>query len=312
MSSDMLKVTIDGSALSYADLGSGPRTVVMLHGGGPGSSGASNFAPCLAFFDKRVRVLMIDQPGFGRSELPSFEGSYLDMSAERVLKFMDQLGIDRADLVGNSLGGGVALSVARDHPDRVGGLVLMNPAGAEVPLLALHTAEMGMIRDYYSGSGPSLERIREFAHEMVNNPSALPPELIEERYRNSLLPGAEKAMRAAARTFDPLQAKEEARDSRKGLLWTQLQDILAPTLLMWGREDRAAPLDRAIFLEARLPNAHLYVFPNCGHWIQIERPEAFAGITLQFLESLGEFERTRASEAERKPAKSERSGTHVA
>lgn len=276
---------IEGCRIHYTEGGAGDTVVLMLHGGGPGSNGMTNFGACLPYLEKETRVLVPDQPGFGTSEFVQPETSYMEMSANLMVRLLDELGIGRAHVIGNSLGGGVALCMARDHPERVGKLVLMNPAGASVALLHAETPEMGMIRDYYSDPGPSRERMRQFAGEMVKDIDRVPEALIEERYQISLLPGAREGMERAMRSFDPRTEGAEARAAQRGMLWTQLQTIRNPALLLWGREDRAAPLDRAWFLEARLPNAHLYVFPNCGHWIQLEWPREFASIVRTFLDN---------------------------
>lgn len=262
--------------------GNGQPAVLLLHGGGPGSSGMSNFAPCVPRFSRSARTIVPDQPGFGETTLPTFHGSYLDMSARHMVGLLDALGIDRAHVIGNSLGGGVALTMARDFPDRVDRLVLMNPAGASIPLFNAETSEIGMIRNYYDPPGPSLERMRTFAHEMVYDPSRAAEEMVRQRYENSLRPGAREGMVAALRTFDPRLEGAETAASRSGMLWTQLQDIPHSTLLMWGREDRAAPLDRAWFVLARLPSVELHVLPHCGHWIQIEWPDVFHDLVRVF------------------------------
>lgn len=276
-------VVIDGATVHVVRVGAGDEPVLMLHGGGPGSDGMTNYRTCLPFFETSNPVIIPDLPGFGKSEQAVSDGSYLESTGDRIVRLLDQLGINRTHVVGNSLGGGVGLSMARDHPERIGRLVLMNPAGASIALLRSEAPEMGMIRDYYSPPGPSLERMMLFAREMVNRVERLPKGLVEERYRLSLLPGARAGMEAAMRTFDPHTEQAEAMAARRGSLWSQLQTIASPVLLLWGREDRAASLDRAWFLEARLPNAHLYVFPDCGHWIQIEWPEQFATVVKTFL-----------------------------
>jgi 4,5:9,10-diseco-3-hydroxy-5,9,17-trioxoandrosta-1(10),2-diene-4-oate hydrolase len=277
-------LSLSGGGLHVTQDGTGGTPVLMLHGGGPGSSGMSNFRPCVPKFAATSRTIVPDQPGFGRSQLPAFTGSYLDLSCRSMIEMMDALGLERVHVIGNSLGGGVGLTMARDFPDRVDRLILMNPAGASVPLFNSETAEIGMIRDYYSGDGPSIERMRTFAHEMVYSVGKASEDMILERYENSLLPGANEGMSAALRTFDPRLESSEAAARKSAALWTQLQEIQHRVLLMWGREDRAAPLDRAWFILARMPNVELHVMPHCGHWVQLEEPELFHGLSRLFLE----------------------------
>lgn len=275
--------TIDHETVSFTDIGSGTTPILMLHGGGPGSSGTSNFGPCVPYFSSSTRVILPDQPGFAGSSLPQFKGSYLDMSAGIMIRLLDHLNIGKVSVIGNSLGGGVGLTMARDFPDRIDRLILMNPAGASVPLFTTETAEIGMIRDYYGGEGPSLQRIETFAREMVFDPAAATQEIITQRYENSLLPGAREGASAALRTFDPRLENVESANAAHPPLWTGLQNINHRALLIWGREDRAASLDRAWFILARMQNVELHVLPNCGHWVQLEQPDAFSAISQAFL-----------------------------
>lgn len=272
-------VKVDGLTVHFTDEGDpSAEPIVMLHGGGPGSSGATNFSPCIRYFADRYRVIVPDQPGFGSSEFRQPKGSYLRLSADVMAGLLDTVGVTRAHIIGNSLGGGVALTMALDYPSLADRLVLMNPAGATVPLMSAETREMGMIRHYYDPPGPSMERMRQFAAEMAFDISRVPEAVIEARYEQSLRPSAREGMSSATKSFDPLQEEREKQLSPQGMLWTRLQDINHRALLMWGREDRAAPLDRAWFIMARLPNASLHIVPKCGHWVQIEWPRLFANV----------------------------------
>jgi len=90
----------------------GRAPVVLLHGGGPGAAGMSNFGRNLPVFAERFRTLVVDQPGFGKSDKPPVEGSYFTFAAQALKDLLDELGIDRVHLVGNSLGGGTAVRFA--------------------------------------------------------------------------------------------------------------------------------------------------------------------------------------------------------
>ncbi len=94
--------------LHYDEAGKGP-TVVMLHGGGPGASGMSNFGRNLPVFAERFRTLVVDQPGYGKSDKPAVKGSYFTFAADALAGLLDELGIGQVHLVGNSLGGGTAV-----------------------------------------------------------------------------------------------------------------------------------------------------------------------------------------------------------
>src|SRR5215469_18260249 len=110
--------------LHYDEAGTG-TPVVMLHGGGPGASGMSNFQQNLPAFAEHFRTLVVDQPGYGKSDKPQVQGNYFTFAAAALKDLLDELGIQKAHLVGNSLGGGTAVRYAIENHERVGRLFLM-------------------------------------------------------------------------------------------------------------------------------------------------------------------------------------------
>jgi 4,5:9,10-diseco-3-hydroxy-5,9,17-trioxoandrosta-1(10),2-diene-4-oate hydrolase len=142
-----------------ADLGGtgpgGDLPVVLLHGGGPGASAWSNFGRNLPVFAARFRALMPDQPGFGRSAAPPVDGNYFTFSARALASLLDELGIERVHLVGNSLGGGTAVRFALDYPDRAGRLALMGPGGLSLNVFAPDPTEgVSRLRAFVAPPGP--------------------------------------------------------------------------------------------------------------------------------------------------------------
>lgn len=254
----------------------GDLPLVMLHGGGPGASAWSNFGSALPRFAASFRTLLVDQPGFGGSDKPAVEGSYFRFAADYVVQLLDELEIDRVHLLGNSLGGGTAMRLALDHPDRVGRLVLMGPGGLSLNLFHADPTE-GVKRLMDFGANPSRETLRAFISTMVVNQDLVTEELVEERFADATAPGAQEAMRSMGMSFfDP----ETAED---GMLWREAHRLRKHTLLTWGREDRVNPLDGALTALKLIPRATLHVFPNCGHWAQIEAAEEFAEVATAFL-----------------------------
>ena len=144
--------------------------LVMLHGGGPGASAWSNFGPALPHFAAHFRTLLVDQPGFGASDKPEVVGNYYRHAADHVVQLLDELGIARVHLLGNSLGGGTAMRLALTHPDRVGRLVLMGPGGLSLNLFHADPTE-GVQRLMDFGANPSRESLRAFISTMVVNQS---------------------------------------------------------------------------------------------------------------------------------------------
>ncbi len=279
------KAEVRGITISYHEAGSTDSTseavggglpLVMLHGGGPGASAWSNFGLALPGFAEDFRTLLVDQPGFGGSDKPAVEGNYYRFAAQHVIELLDQLGIERCHLLGNSLGGGTAMRLALMAPDRVGRLVLMGPGGLSLNLFHADPTE-GVQRLMDFAADPSREALRAFISTMVVDQSLVTDELVEERYADATAPGAREAMASMGMSFwDP----ETAED---GMLWREAHRLRQHTLLTWGREDRVNPLDGAMVALKLIPRARLHVFPRCGHWAQIEAAEEFRDVATTFL-----------------------------
>jgi 4,5:9,10-diseco-3-hydroxy-5,9,17-trioxoandrosta-1(10),2-diene-4-oate hydrolase len=262
----------DGGAATVG----GGLPFVLLHGGGPGASAWSNFGSALPRFAATFRTLLVDQPGFGGSDKPDVSANYFRFSADYLVKFLDELQIERVHLLGNSLGGGTALRFALSYPDRVGRLVLMGPGGLSLNLFHADPTE-GVQRLMDFSANPSRESLRAFISTMVVNQSLVTDELVEERFADATALGALEAMRSMGMSFwNPEWAED-------GMLWREAHQLRKHTLLTWGREDRVNPLDGALVALKTIPKASLHVFPNCGHWAQIEAAEEFAEVTTAFL-----------------------------
>lgn len=265
--------------LNYYEAGEGADgalPLVMLHGGGPGASAWSNFGRALPHFASSYRTLLVDQPGFGHSDKPPVVGNYYRHSADYVVKLLDELGIERIHLLGNSLGGGTAMRLALTYPDRVGRLILMGPGGLSLNLFHADPTE-GVQRLMDFGADPTPERLRAFISTMVVNQALVTDELVAERFADATAPGAQDAMRSMGMSFWNPETAED------GMLWREAHKLRKHTLLTWGREDRVNPLDGAFAALKLIPKAQLHVFPNCGHWAQIEAAEEFAEISTAFL-----------------------------
>ena len=266
--------------LHYHEAGGG-EPLVLLHGGGPGASAWSNFKQNLEPLARTFRVLMVDQPGYGRSDKPFVRGGMWEFYARAVRDLLDELGLERVHLVGNSLGGGTVLKFALDYPDRAGRLVLMGPAGGTLPLTSPSPSEgLKVLFSFYAPPGPSRERMQAIINTMMFDPSGVGPELLEERYQAALDPEAQEMAR---RVFEAVQSGEPAMQAEE--LWRDVHRISHRTLIVWGRDDRVLPLDGALYMLKYMPDARLHVFPNCGHWAQLEHAEEFNLLAEQFLSS---------------------------
>jgi 4,5:9,10-diseco-3-hydroxy-5,9,17-trioxoandrosta-1(10),2-diene-4-oate hydrolase len=259
-----------------AGVGNGP-TVVLLHGGGPGASSWSNFGRNIAVLAESFHVIAVDQPGFGRSDKPESHPQYFTHSSSALNDLFTKLGIERAHLVGNSLGGGTAVRFALNYPERAGRLVLMGPGGLSINLFAPDPTEgVSKLGTFSAPPGPSKDKLEAFLRIMVYDQSLITPELLEERYAIASTPESLTAMKAMGRSF-------AGADYEDGMLWRDAYKLRQRVLLIWGREDRVNPLDGALLALKTIPRAELHVFGRCGHWAQLEKFDEFNKLTTEFL-----------------------------
>lgn len=271
-------VTVDGIKLRYHEAGTG-TPLVLLHGSGPGVSGWANFGNNLEVLSKHFRCLILDQPGFGGSERPEvYERNYLRIASDAVIALLDELGIEKASLLGNSMGGGVAVLTALEHPGRIDKLVLMAPGGVGVNILGPEPSE-GINRLMAFNADPTAERAIDWLKTMVFNPAVLTEDLIATRTAAATDPKQTKALGDAYATFyNPKMAEPLP-------LWARLKGIHHQVLMMWGRDDRVTPVEGSLFPARQLPNVDLRIFSRCGHWVQVERKDAFERSVIDFLEN---------------------------
>jgi pimeloyl-ACP methyl ester carboxylesterase len=263
--------------LHLNEVGDGPP-LVLLHGSGPGATSWSNFKQNLPALSQHFRVLAVDQPGYGKSDKPPFsrEDSIFQVTSRALVGLFDELGIEQAHILGNSLGGANALRFAIDHPERVSRMVLMGPGGAAVNIFSPPLSEgFKLLRTFFGADNPTRDQLEAFIRIMVFDQDLVTEELIDERF-------------AAAVEPDQLDGARRVQESMQNLpendqLWRYLHKIRHPILMTWGRDDRVLPLDMAIFAMRRLPDARLHVFPKCGHWAQVEHQHEFDRLTIDFL-----------------------------
>lgn len=257
----------------------GGPPVVFLHGGGPGASAWSNFGRTMPVFARRFDTLAVDQPGYGGSEIGAVSSHYFTHAADALAGLLDELGIDRVHLIGNSLGGGTAVRFALRHPRRAARLVLMGPGGLSLNVFAPDPTEgVKRLMEFAAPPGPTREKLGAFLRTLVYDQSLVTDELIEERFQAASDPAALRAMREMGASFtDPARIEE-------GLLWREAYRLRHEVLLVWGREDRVNPLDGALVAVKLLRRARLHVFGGCGHWAHLERFDEFNRLAIDFLE----------------------------
>ncbi len=273
-------VPVSGASISCLTAGQGKRHAILIHGLG---GAKSSFFETVAALSPDHTVHAVDLPGFGSSSKPlaSYDPAFF---ANHVLRLMDALAIDRADLVGNSLGGRVALEVGLLAPTRVRSMSLLAPSmafrrGRElVPLVRVLRPELAAL--------PAILRRGQVEGQfwrMVSRPERVDPSVAgiaaDEFLRTHRSRAARVAFYAAAR-----QIYLEAPHGPDGF-WTRLEGLRVPALFIWGRQDRLVPIGFSRHVAAALPTARQIVLEDCGHIPQIELPEHTHELIREFIES---------------------------
>lgn len=276
IASDGRDIAIGERSIRVYEFGKGPA-LLMLHGGGAGANGLSNYGRNIAALAKNFRVIVADLPGYGASTKGLDQSDVFGDLAQTMLGLLDALGIVKAHIIGNSLGGACALRMALDAPERVWRLVLMGPGGIGTTR-GLPTEGIKKLIGYYKGEGPSREKLAEFIRNyLVFDGSQVPDDLIDARYQASIDPEVVAS--------PPLQGPPslEAAFKMDFTRDTRLKTLPHHTLVLWGREDKVNKPSGGRTLAKTLRNCDLYEFANTGHWVQWERADEFNAVTLSFL-----------------------------
>jgi 2-hydroxy-6-oxonona-2,4-dienedioate hydrolase len=268
-----------GTHLRYYEAGDPSATpVVLLHGSGPGATGWSNFSGNIGVIAQSgFRVLAPDMPGWGDSD--AVATTDMDHDAD-LLAFLDALGIEKAALVGNSMGAHTAVRFATLHPERVSHLVTM---GASLG--------RGRTKNLFSAAdGPSegLKVIaRAYRDPSPENMKALVEIMTFDKARFAT-PELTRARSAAA-----LARPEHLRNYVEGLAHgapipvrvdrEKIPDIQAPALIIHGKDDRVLPYEISLWLTANIPDSRMVLLNRCGHWAMIEHADEFNRLVVDFL-----------------------------
>ncbi|RHW21312.1 alpha/beta fold hydrolase [Pseudomonas jilinensis] len=261
-------ITAAGFQTNLHDSGTG-FPLMLIHGSGPGVTAWANWRLIMPTLAESRRVIAPDMLGFGYSERPEQPDYRRDVWVEHAIGVLDTLGIEQADLVGNSFGGGIALALAIKYPERVRRLVLMGSVGVSFPITP------GL--DEVWGYEPSFETMRRLMDTFAYDRSLVTDELAELRYQASIRPGFQESF---AQMFPPPRQRWV-----DGLASAEadIRNLPHETLVIHGREDQVIPLQASLRLAELIPNAQLHVFGHCGHWTQIEHAGRFARLVEDFL-----------------------------
>jgi pimeloyl-ACP methyl ester carboxylesterase len=278
---DLREIGTPAGALRYYDQDPGTGeapTLLFLHGSGPGVTGWRNFRGILPAFAGQFRCLILEFPGFGVS--PDSGGHPMITAQGVVGPFLDALGVAKAHIVGNSMGGGVGINFAIRNPDRVGRLVTIGGIGTNI-FSPGPSEGIRLLQEFTED--PTRQRLVDWLKSMVYDQSLITDELVEERWQLASDP---ETLAAARRMYGKAAfagMMAAMANSDRPMPWAIMHKLTAPTLLTWGRDDRVSPPDMALIPMRTIPNAELHVFPNCGHWAMIEAKAAFESTVLGFL-----------------------------
>ncbi|WP_243095089.1 alpha/beta fold hydrolase [Thermus thalpophilus] len=254
------------------------EAVLFIHGSGPGATAWSNWQLALPELGRDYLCLAPDLVGYGESQHPDPPPrgvrGWMRLWVDQLLALLDALGLERAHLVGNSLGGAIALHLLLEAPGRFGRVVLMGPAGGPFAL----TPELDRIWGFYEDPTLSAMRnaIRWFAYD-----EGFIADRLDEIARMRL----EAALRPEVRrSFEAMwpRPRQEAIDQLV-VPASALRRIPHPVLIIHGLQDRIVPYTTSLYLAEHLPNAGVHLVARCSHWVQIERAKEFHFLVRGFL-----------------------------
>ncbi|MGI9322206.1 MAG: alpha/beta fold hydrolase [Pseudomonadales bacterium] len=266
-------LTVDGLELHYHDHAAkqAPEkgVVVFIHGSGPGASGYSNFklnAP--VFAEAGYRTLVPDLPGFGYSDKPTDRDYTTELFSESLVGLLKALDIPRYTLIGNSLGGAVAIRAALDHPQQVEKLILMAPGGIEELDTYMAMPAMAKLIENFVGGALDRQGLRNVLTTLVYDPKHVTDELVDERY--AIL--QQQPPEVLSRMKIPNMEKE-------------LPNLTCPILSFWGKDDELLPASGGEKIKRLCPASRSHIdLSECGHWVMVEYSQMFNDTCLSFLE----------------------------
>ena len=268
--------------IHYNELGSG-SPIIMLHGGGPGASGWSNFQDNARVLSKQFRVILPDVPGYGKSD--EFDPHIEDIpkvQAESIKLLMDALDISKTALIGNSMGSVITLNMAVEYPERISHIVAMAAAvgGLGLPMTmspAGLTAGMHVLVETYRD--PSIANFRRLCEVMLFDTSHVSEQLLTDRAKSANEnPRHLQNFLKRSELGKMTPKKNEAVE-----LAAALTGVKIPAMIVHGRDDRIVPLEASLRVMSVLQNSQLLVFNRCGHWAQIEHAALFNAMVSEFL-----------------------------
>lgn len=261
--------TAEGELTHYHEVGEG-TPILFLHGSGTGVTAAANWWLNLPELSETGRCIAIDSIGYGQSVVAEGTEYGIKEWVRHAVRVLDALGIEKTWIVGNSIGGWVAMQFAIDFPERLLGIVSMGTGGAKKT-----AALAGHAKPELSEAG-----IRRTLEQFVVDKSLVTDELVSLRYAAALNDTA------SDRLIEVVTARDRDRDALP-LDFDVLAKLDIPVLLIHGMQDVVIPVSRTWELLNVIPNADAHIFSQCGHWSQVERAEEFNTVIKQYLAARG-------------------------
>ena len=259
----------------YHEAGEG-HPVILIHGSGAGATGWANFSGNIGPLAEDHRVIAVDCYGWGRSAAMTAD-QYDHMAM--IVELMDELGLERAALVGNSMGGMIALGVAARYPERVSHLITMGPgAFVDIPSSFGAGGPSEGIKILLEGyRDPSFATMKRLCEIMAFDPRFASDELAQLR--------ADAASARPDHLANGLASFAGGGPVRNQITPYEAMGIRAPALLIHGRDDRVVHYENTLRLVSTIPDARAVLLNRCGHWAQIEHADEFNRLVADFVQS---------------------------
>lgn len=273
------KSALNNPSISYIDVGTGSKTLILVHGL---ASNAGFWRYVIPELSKEYRVIAVDLPGYGKSQKDAYPYS-ISFYAEQIKRLADELKLKKFTIAGHSMGGQIAIMFSLKYPERLEKLVLASPAGIE---------------EFEKGEGDWLRSVmtknfikktyedgvrRNLANNFYSWDDSKWEWMVEERVRMA------KAKDFDEFTYTVVRCVNAMLDEPT---FDKIKNISAPTLIVYGKYDALIPnpylnpgftADVFKWGATQIPNCKLYEIDNCGHMLQIEKPEEFTKVVLDFL-----------------------------
>lgn len=263
----------NGQRIHYLDLNAGAKDcLVFLHGSGSGASGHSNFKENYPFLaEQGYRVIVVDHVGYGYSSKPTDVDYHINFFVECLHQTLEHIGVKNYCLIGNSLGGAIALRYALDFPDTVSSLVLMAPGGIENQPDYFTMPGMALMKEVFTSGEPITEAgMRAFFEKaFVVDKNCIDEQLVRERWQS---------MQSQNPHVIQTMVVPNMED--------ELHKINCPILGFWGMNENMMPETGIMKLAKKCKDIRMVLLSQCGHWLMLEHKQTFNSMTLDFLKQI--------------------------